>query len=259
MNMVDSVILAVITFDVNGFCPRTHISRRQIKIGDAKPLVMNSFYAGGQRVVTSGGGIHRDVRTPPARTYRFHQPHQLPQLPVQVPQVQVPQVQLPQVQLLTDELSELDIIIDESPIDRDYTPILCGETLNLHFFDDKLVHASEWIRPDVERVSQLDPIAKTDAIAKLKEMLIEFPFQIPGALEVFDIVSNEHDSSNRDPITNLSTPDLLFILYERIVNEQYEDCLDILITQLSDMRTGMCPQGRVTRLLQIIVMFDNFI
>lgn len=153
----------------------------------------------------------------------------------------------------------MDIIIDETPLSRDYTPILCGESLNLHFFDDKLTHASEWIRPDVERVSQLDPLAKADAITKLKEMISEFPFQIPGALEVFDIISNENDPTNRDPITSLFTPDLLFILYERIVNEQYEDCLDILITQLSDMRSGMCSQGRVTRLLQIIVMFDNFI
>jgi hypothetical protein len=140
-----------------------------------------------------------------------------------------------------------------------YTPILCGPSLNIHFFDDKLSIAAEWIRPDINSLGVVSVEEKKTALSNLRNLITEFPFQIPSSIEVFDIVSNIDDPANRDPISGLYTHDLLYIIYTRIVNEQYEDCLDILITQLSDMKSGMCSQGRVTRLLQIVVMFDNFI
>lgn len=132
-------------------------------------------------------------------------------------------------------------------------------SLDLHFFDGKVETAVSWIMPDIVRVKNIDPEVKKYGISQLRERITAFPFQIPEAIQSYDILSSSPDSSNTDPITNVNAYDLLYILYERVVLDGKEDCMDTLITQLSDMQTGMCVQGRVTRLLQVIVMFDNFV
>lgn len=160
-----------------------------------------------------------------------------------------------------------DIIIESStaesspsehpaPDPNQSQPIL---SLDLHFFDGKVETAVSWIMPDILRVKNIDPEVKRYGISQLRDRITSFPFQIPEAIQSFDVLSSSHAASNTDPITNVNAYDLLYILYERVVLDGKEDCMDTLITQLSDMQTGMCVQGRVTRLLQVIVMFDNFV
>jgi len=151
-----------------------------------------------------------------------------------------------------------DISIGEVTNMTESSPVLCGESMNLHFFDDKLGSVAEWVRPDINRVKLIPPHKKREAFEILKNRIINFPFQVPEAMNSFNAVSNLDDTTNVDPITGISACDLLYMLYERIIIENSEDCLDTLIIQLTDMQTGMCSQGRVTRLLQTIVMFDNF-
>ena len=259
---------------------------------------MNPFFTNGNKVLTSGGGIRKDavntnrvhyaqVRAFPNRTLSyvpqiapitkesamiFPVPPPVDTVPttrnIQVPkEIHVPkeivsqQLQVPiqlQVPLELVPLNNEDISIGEVTNTSVSSPVLCGESMNLHFFDDKLGSVAEWVRPDINRVTLIPPEEKRKAFEILRQHISKFPFQVPEAMNSFYAVSNLGDSSNIDPITNISACDLLYILYERIVLENNEDCLDTLIIQLTDMQTGMCSQGRVTRLLHTVVMFDNF-
>jgi hypothetical protein len=254
---------------------------------------MNPFFTNGNKVLTSGGGLRKDstdtrkvyyaqVRAFPNRTLSS-----VPQIapitkesamifpipapidifstrnisPIQVPipkEVTSVQLQVPKEVTLQLQLNDDDICIGEVTNTSVSSPVLCGESMNLHFFDDKLGSVAEWVRPDINRVKLVPPEEKRNAFEILRQHITKFPFQVPEAMNSFHAVSNLEDTSNVDPITNISACDLLYILYERIVLENNEDCLDTLIIQLTDMQTGMCSQGRVTRLLQTVVMFDNF-
>ena len=64
---------------------------------------------------------------------------------------------------------------------------------------------------------------------------------------IYDYI--EDNNNNYDPINNLDTIDLLYIVYKFSIDN---DIISLLIEQLKDMQTGFCPQGRTIRLIQII-------
>lgn len=135
-------------------------------------------------------------------------------------------------------------------------------SLNLHHFDNKLEDILAHIKYDIQRVHCIKN--KQTAFAILRDVLMKFSFSMGSAIKSFDIIvetykkySDDVTSPNYDTINNLWAEDLLYIIYENIVEDDNTECIDCLMIQLSDMESGMCPQGRVTRLLQIIVMFDN--
>lgn len=160
---------------------------------------------------------------------------------------------------------------------REYVNVLCGESMNLHFFDYKLIHTVNKIKPDIDRAHEINP--KTEQFAALREKISNYPFCQSSALRSYDAIiktymarnarniqqdpcsprqpcSPRETCANYDNTSGVYADDLLFLIYERIVVEQNDNCLDELIIQLSNMQSGMCPAGRVTRLLQIVVMFD---
>lgn len=57
-------------------------------------------------------------------------------------------------------------------------------------------------------------------------------------------------NTNWDDRNGLHACDLLYLVSERA--SASDDALALLCAQLHDMRTGMCPQGRTTRLLQVL-------
>jgi len=82
------------------------------------------------------------------------------------------------------------------------------------------------------------------------------------ALSCFDIISKDHATHNRifsspnfDSVNKLYACDLLYLCYEKVHIERNHDFLKELIIQLEGMTTGLCPQGRNTRLFQILVAF----
>ena len=40
------------------------------------------------------------------------------------------------------------------------------------------------------------------------------------------------------------------------INENNKDFFDDFVLQLQDMVTGFCPQGRITRLFQILILYN---
>lgn len=121
-------------------------------------------------------------------------------------------------------------------------PVLQNTGLNLHFYDGKLGDSVKYIQSDIERVH----IIPTD---RKKEMFDKLTLKN----RVFDILvrdccaqQNDYDACNK-----LYVSDLLYLVCEKIVSGE-EEYIQLLQLQLADMRTGMCVQGRTTRLFQCL-------
>lgn len=70
------------------------------------------------------------------------------------------------------------------------------------------------------------------------------------------IIANTNKPSNTDHTNQVKADDLLMILYFKI--KEVPDFVRPLIEQLHDIIvSGQCPQGRCTRLLQLIKCFVN--
>lgn len=74
-----------------------------------------------------------------------------------------------------------------------------------------------------------------------------------GAKHFLTIIINDMDTnSNYDPTNKLKAGD---ILYKLLIHVDNADFVKQLEEQLLDLRTGACPQGRSTRLFQLLSAF----
>lgn len=132
--------------------------------------------------------------------------------------------------------------------------------LNTHFYDGKLGSAVQGYAQEISHVSQLLSATKINAFRTLQRELREMNSS-PMAQQVLSILINDYSSqgrasrSNYDPTNDLYVDDLLYMCYSRFQIYR-RDFLTVLATQLEEMRGGMCPQGRATRLFQTVCSFD---
>lgn len=87
----------------------------------------------------------------------------------------------------------------------------------------------------------------------IRELQKRIPAESIQAINNFQIISSQNVY---DPSNKIYVFDLLYIVED--LCRKYEDCSDIikvLVEQLEDMSTGLCPQGRTTRLYQIVFSF----
>lgn len=107
---------------------------------------------------------------------------------------------------------------------------------DVHFFDGKLKN----INLKTVKYSDIEKINKYNI---LKQKLTE-----ENAIRMINII--ESGNGNYQHENNLDASDLLV----NILYKDYEEILDILEEQLSDMFIlGQCPSGRVTRLVSILI------
>ena len=156
--------------------------------------------------------------------------------------------------------------------------VLGATAINTHFFDGKLASpnssflsliegdAARDIKENIDRVSQVDRIVKSEAFRKLDEFIhSQTKYSItPNATRCLRTIISTHrihgrvpGNPNHSPSDNLHSCDLLYLLYEEIVEKNSSEHLNLLLTQLDDMATGMCQNGRTNRLFQTIVMLRN--
>lgn len=126
-----------------------------------------------------------------------------------------------------------------------------AEKLNVHHYDGKWEDTDKYIK----EIKSISIEIKKQAIASLRQRLVNFlnTDNIGVALYNFDIIARDNVY---DPINKINVYDLMYILEG--VCKHYEDCTDLLkliVEQLIDMSTGLCPQGRTTRLYQLAVSF----
>lgn len=130
------------------------------------------------------------------------------------------------------------------------------EKLNTHFYDGKLQDSIKEIQNDLDKIKFISYEDKLKSLyILLNDLSTNKNIKPPGIRCLTTIVSDFSNKSaaNYDHINKLSASELLYLCYEKIYNENKKDMIDILITQLNDMSSGMCPQGRTIRILQVLL------
>ena len=99
-------------------------------------------------------------------------------------------------------------------------------------------------------IPSLEPFTKENKLEQIKILIpkLSRPFAIHMLQKIGQaLIMNNGD--NRDDTNNVDATDLL----ANILSKDYENALELLDEQLEDMyNLGQCPQGRTTRLLQIL-------
>lgn len=138
--------------------------------------------------------------------------------------------------------------------------VLGPNSEDVHFFDGKMSEMIKIVEGDLERASNIPNNVKLEAFNELEEKLLTKKNYGSVERNCYDAIVNSFmgkDSNNKDDKNCLEASSLLYLLYEEIVVKDSDDHLEILISQLKDMNTGLCPQGRTTRLLQILLMLRD--
>lgn len=137
------------------------------------------------------------------------------------------------------------------------TPVLGAQGINTHHYDGILCNLRHLIQSDLDRVANIE---KSTAFEDLTKIVGSENPPPPAVTWLNAIVqcylTHGRGGENYDSANNMYACDLLYIVYERIVrkDDMSPRYLEELILQLQDMQTGPCPQGRTTRLFQILVM-----
>ena len=133
--------------------------------------------------------------------------------------------------------------------------------LNTHFFDGKLVGMISFIQTDIERVHSISKVEKIRAFDVLQPLVENHENCTPNVTRCFQAIysscaqfSEGLNNPNYDCANNLYADDLLYLIYEKASEENNSEYTDLLVANLEEMATGLCPQGRTTRLLQILIM-----
>lgn len=135
----------------------------------------------------------------------------------------------------------------------EYVPVLGSGALDAHFFDDKLENLMGEIMEDVTRVNEYPKERIIDGMGMLRRIIAD---RYPNATNAFDVIIRDFENDrpgNVDPRTQVNAGRLMYILYEMIIEDGREECIEDLAIQLTDMSSGLSV--RVARLLQVIVPF----
>jgi len=123
---------------------------------------------------------------------------------------------------------------------------------NTHFYDDKVGKVIDGMSHQINRVHQISKEEKQKAFETLQKTLVKVLF--PEEMSYLYRLISEKDK-NHDTINHLFVDDLLYLCYEKIVIEINNDFIEEFRTQLRDLPSGFCVQGRTIRLLQILLAF----
>ena len=121
--------------------------------------------------------------------------------------------------------------------------------LNTHHYDGKLI-ITDFIA-DIERVKKIDKVTKLTKFNKLADLALTIFQKRNLSVIIRDYKNNSR--ANYDSSNNLDAADLLYLCCEKMDDDDFRD---IFILQLDDMTSGMCPQGRTTRLFQVLSMMS---
>jgi hypothetical protein len=154
--------------------------------------------------------------------------------------------------------------------------ILGITSLNTHFFDGKLGEKGSFIssirssaaldiKKNIERAGMVSKQTKSDCFLKLYEFVHKqttYPVT-SNATKCLKIIISIHNNCGRtttpnnqnySPSDNLHACDLLYLIYEKIVEDNNSEYLSLLLSQLDEMASGLCVQGKNNRLFQTLVM-----
>ena len=132
------------------------------------------------------------------------------------------------------------------------------DPMDVHIFDGQLLYSKSLILPHLQIAALVSNEDKLAAFGQLKLQLDPNPN--------FDTIVNDFMSighspgPNYDPTNELYADDLLYLCACLVQKMPLNETLIFLLNeQLVQMSTGMCPQGRTHRLMQIIMTFEQFL
>ena len=126
--------------------------------------------------------------------------------------------------------------------------------MDTHTFDGQLLDIKAQILPYLEMAAAISKEDKLVAFKKLGTCI--------QSNSNFDTIVNDFQNlghsngPNYDPTNGLYADDLLYLCSKMTHNEAL---ISLLNEQLIHMSTGMCPQGRTHRLIQLAIPFLEFI
>lgn len=128
--------------------------------------------------------------------------------------------------------------------------------LNTHYYDGKLKDTISTFEDEFNHIkNEVNNEKILFAIRYLNEVCIQKGCSSRAKQSLHKII---HDrSGNIDSINGLNAEILLYIIYTRIIDSDNNDTFELLNTQLDEMMSGLCPQGRCIRLLQILKTIQN--
>jgi hypothetical protein len=155
-------------------------------------------------------------------------------------------------------------------------PVLGAAALNTHFFDGHLGEKGSFIssleestsrdiKENIERAGSVDKETKSECFLKLYKHIrtqTKFPVTV-NADRCLKIIISIHEAYGRTKLPNnqnysssddLHACDLLYLLYEKIVEENDPEYLSLMLSQLDEMASGLCVQGKNNRLFQTLIM-----
>lgn len=134
--------------------------------------------------------------------------------------------------------------------------------LETHTYDNCLHECKKELQDHISRSRQIDKSEKLQSFLTLLKELNSAPIQ---AQQNLNTIIQDFDrlgtgiGPNYDPTNDLDASDLLYLCCELCNNELCkEGARDLFVIQLFEMSSGMCPQGRTTRLFQIVSSFAEF-
>lgn len=110
----------------------------------------------------------------------------------------------------------------------------------------------ERIAPFIETASKVSAVIKLREFQQFKRKLT-----VQAAIRSYTIIVRDFEGAGRTVVSgNWDSTNRLYacdLLYAIVMNSSGNDELvSLLEAQLVDMQTGMCPQGRTTRLVQCL-------
>jgi len=164
--------------------------------------------------------------------------------------------------------------VNSNVVRTNISSVLGVAAINTHFFDGKLAlndssfmslieeHAAKDIKENITRAGQMEKLTKTEAFQELDKFIhSQKKYSVtPNSTKCLRVIISIHDISGRtnnqnySPSDKLHACDLLYLLYEKIVIDNNPEYLSLLLTQLDEMATGLCVQGKNNRLFQTYVM-----
>ena len=144
--------------------------------------------------------------------------------------------------------------------------VLGIEALNTHFFDGKLAGIISFIQADIERARGISKVEKIRAFHVLLPLIESHENCTPNVIRCFHAIYSSYaqnsggldqSNPNYDSVNCLYADDLLYLIYEKASEQNNSEYTNLLVANLEEMATGLCPQGRTIRLLQILIMLRN--
>lgn len=130
--------------------------------------------------------------------------------------------------------------------------------MNIHIFDGKINTCI--LRDEIDRVSKIRDDLIYVSLRRLETHIHDSGYSMNVEKCIRAIVRDYKQfgriqaSPNYESSNNLYASDLLYLCCEQIFNKKNKEFERLLIQQLEEMTTGLCPSGRCTRLYQIAII-----